>query len=183
MPRAFTLARISAASVGVVGVAVVVTLSCGPSRLPAPAWASQPTSALFEVPYPPPPARVEEVPPQPTDDAVWIDGEWVWQARRYAWRAGRWVVPPPAARFAPWTTVRDARGTLFLAQGTWRDERGVEIAPPAALAGARPRPGTVITPEGDRVPASPILFADAATGGRGDLEDDAGRREPLDVNK
>lgn len=136
-----------------VGASIVV--ACGPGRLPAPAWAPQPTSALAEVPYPPPPARVEGVPNEPAAGAVWIDGEWVWQARRYAWKAGRWLVPPPGARFAPWTTVRDARGTLFLASGTWRDARGAAIAEPAPLLLGAPAAGPVITPEGDRLPSGP----------------------------
>ena len=40
-------------------------LACGASRLPAPPYVGQPTEALQEVAYPPPPARVEYVPPAP----------------------------------------------------------------------------------------------------------------------
>ena len=116
---------------------------CGLSRLPHPRWVSQPTSALVEVPYPPPPGRVEFVPKQPSDQAVWIDGEWTWNGRRWAWRVGRWVVPPvdpvtlslrqPAA-FSPWVTVRSGDGTLYIAEGTWRDVRGGDLPEPTPLA-------------------------------------------------
>lgn len=126
-------------------------LACGSRRLPPPRWVSQPTSALVQVPYPPPPARVEFIPDQPRDDAVWIDGEWVWQGRRYAWKPGRWVVPPPNAAFAPWTAVRDRLGTLYLAQGTWRAPGGGEVAPPRPLRVGRPNAGTVTNPEGEPV--------------------------------
>ncbi len=106
----------------------------------------------MEVPYPPPPARVEYVPPRPSGDAVWIDGEWAWRGRRWAWRAGRWVVPPPNASFAPWTTVRDPLGTVHIAAGAWRDRDGNEVAAPKPLAFGRPSAGPVITPEGEEEP-------------------------------
>ena len=137
-------------------------LACGPPKLPAPPYTSQPTSALTEVPYPPPPARAEAVPPRPTDEsAVWIDGEWTWQTRRWAWKPGRWVKPPSGARFAPWTTVRDRIGTLYLAAGTWRDANGTEVAEPEPIAVGGPAPAAVISPEGAEVPVGPSAPLDA----------------------
>ena len=59
----------------------------------------QPTSALARVPYPPPPARVESVPPRPSTKATWIDGEWTWRGKRWLWVRGRWVEPPKGAVF------------------------------------------------------------------------------------
>src|SRR5689334_3320659 len=58
------------------------------SSLPHPTYTPQPQSALVEVAFPPPPARPEIVPDKPSDDAVWIDGEWAWRGRRWAWRSG-----------------------------------------------------------------------------------------------
>src|SRR5262249_19876160 len=104
--------------------ALVVTIAivaCGHARLPRPPYVQQPTSALVEAPYPPPPARVEVVPDSPRDEAVWVDGEWTWHGRRWAWRRGRWVVTPSGGAFSPWTTVRNGDGTLYFAEGTWRD--------------------------------------------------------------
>lgn len=117
--------------------AIGLVIACGAPRLPAPEYTSHPTSALEAVPYPPPPARVEAIPGTPKsskESAVWIDGEWVWRARRWVWQRGRWVVPPKGARFAPWTTVRDPRGTLYIARGTWRDDAGVPVPEPEPLA-------------------------------------------------
>lgn len=135
-------------------------LACG-SSLPTPAYTSHPTSALLEVPYPPPPARVENIPREPKGDVVWIDGEWTWQSRRWAWKPGRWVVPPAGARFAPWTTVRDRLGTLYFAGGTWRDKNGAEVAEPPPAAAAGPFPVAVVTPEGEEVKQGPEAPLDA----------------------
>ena len=71
------------------------------------------------VPYPPPPARVEIVPPGGADKAVWIDGEWQWRSRRWVWLPGRWEVPYPGAYYAPATTVRRADGALVWFAGAW----------------------------------------------------------------
>lgn len=135
---------------------VALAYACGAPRLPAPPYVRQPTNALAEVPYPPPPARVERVPEPPGGAAVWIDGEWSWQGRRWAWKRGRWVVPPPGAAFAPWTAVRDASGTLYFAPGTWRDAKGAEVPEPEPAAHAKPSRGGVVNAEGEDVPPSPI---------------------------
>lgn len=137
--------------------------ACG-SSLRAPPFVRQPTSALAPVPYPPPPARVERVPNAPTPTAVWVDGEWLWQGRRWAWKPGRWVAVPPGAAFAPWTTVRDATGTLYVAQGTWRDAQGNELPDPTPLAVGTPNLAQVVNPEGERLPPSPTASPSATPG-------------------
>jgi hypothetical protein len=138
-------------------------LACGGRHLPAPSFVGQPQQALVQVPYPPPPARVEFVPEQPDGDSVWIDGEWVWQGRRYAWKPGRWVKPPGNAAFAPWATVRDTMGSLYIAEGAWRDAKGNEIAAPAPLRTGKPSPGAITDPEGETVEEPAIQAADAST--------------------
>jgi hypothetical protein len=172
----------------VLGTAAAV--ACGAPKLPAPAYTSQPTNALTEVPYPPPPARVEAIPPRPTDEsAVWIDGEWTWQTRRWAWKPGRWVKPPSGARFAPWTTVRDRIGTLYFAGGTWRDSKGSELPEPEPIAVGGPAPAAVISPAGEEVhegPTAPIdagpeTAADVDAGSKGAIEElDASRPSSRD---
>jgi hypothetical protein len=144
-------------------VAMGCAIACGGPSVQLPAYGRHTTAALVEVPYPPPPARMEMIPKAPSDDAVWIDGEWVWQLRRWAWKPGRWVAAPKGAVFVPWTSVRDGRGVLFVASGIWRDSSGRDMAEPAPLAAARARPGTVVTPEGDIEPAAPAASLDAGT--------------------
>lgn len=148
-------------AVGVV-CGTAAAFACGAPKLPAPPYVEQPTSALTEVPYPPPPARAEAVPPEPKDEgAVWLDGEWTWQTRRWAWKPGRWVKPPSGARFSPWTTVRDRTGTLYFAAGRWRDAKGAEISEPEPLAVGGPAPAAVISPEGQEVREGPPAPLDA----------------------
>lgn len=141
--------------------------ACGAARLPAPSYVGQPTDALLEADYPPPPAHVEFVPAQPNGDAVWVDGEWTWQGRRWAWKPGRWLVPPANAKFSPWTSVRNKTGVLFVAEGKWRDEKGRELADPKPLAVGRTRGGSVVNAEGEDVPATPNVLPQDPPGGGG----------------
>lgn len=143
--------------------AATAATACGGRRLPAPSYVGQPQDALVQVPYPPPPARVEFVPDQPDGDAVWLDGEWVWQGRRYAWKPGRWVKPPPNSAFAPWSTVRDTMGSLYIAEGSWRDRNGRELPPPEPLKVGLPSAGAVTDPEGDTQAAAGTQSPDAST--------------------
>jgi hypothetical protein len=124
------LDRRRALLLGCIAAGVIAFVACGHARLPRPPYVGHPTSALVEVPYPPPPSRVEFVPPQPQDGAVWIDGEWTWRGRRWAWRSGRWVTVPAGATFSPWTSVRNGDGTLYFAPGTWRNAKGEDMRAP-----------------------------------------------------
>jgi hypothetical protein len=141
-----------------------VLLACGAPRLPAPAFVGHPTEALQEAPYPPPPARVEYVPKEPPGGAVWTDGEWTWQGRRYAWKQGRWVKPPTSGRFAPWTSTRDPSGLFYVAEGKWRDAQGRELPDPPPLAIGRTRGGPVTDPEGTPVQPTPNVAPGTESG-------------------
>ncbi len=129
-------------------------LSCS-GDLPQPRYAPQVTAALVPVGYPPPPARVEIVPAQPTRETVWIDGEWEWMGSKWGWIHGRWVVPPQGARFSPWTTIRDEVGSVYFAGGVWKDAQGGLLSAPAPVATGRSRPGDVTSPEGDDETTAP----------------------------
>lgn len=143
----------------IAGATAGALLACGASRLPAPDYVKQPTDSLQTATFPPPPARVEWVPEAPNDDAVWIDGEWSWQGARWAWKPGRWVAPPANAAFAPWTVVRDSQGTLYFAEGKWRDAKGAALPDPKPLVVGRPSASTVTDPEGETVSAPPDVPA------------------------
>jgi len=145
------------------GVGIVMALvACGSARLPKPTYMQQPSEALQQADFPPPPARSEVVPAAPRSDAVWIDGEWVWQGSRYAWKTGRWVVPPASASYAPWTSVRGSMGTFYIAEGKWRDGKGLEVADPPALSVAKVRAGAVVNSEGEEVERTPNVRPDTA---------------------
>lgn len=126
----------------------LAAVGCASSPPPHPPWVPQPTSALIEIPFPPPPARAEYMPKSPVADAVWVDGEWRWKGRRWAWESGRWVVVPTGAAFSPWVTVRNGDRVLFLASGTWRDASGAEIPAPKSLAIGSASPGSVVASDG-----------------------------------
>jgi hypothetical protein len=153
-----------------------VMLACGAPRLPAPTYVGQPTEALIEAAYPPPPARVEQIPDAPKSDAVWIDGEWTWQGRRWAWKQGRWLVPPSNARYSPWTSTRDRSGLFYVAEGRWRDAQGHELPDPPPLAVARTRGGPVTNFEGDTLPTTPNVAPGTPSASASDA--DAGEGPP-----
>ena len=114
---------------------LTLVAGCGGS-LPSPREVKQPDSAFADVPYPPPAAHVETVPPRPHASAVWIDGGWLWQGRRWVWQAGGWVDPPAGATFAKWQSKVTDDGRLVFAPGAWRASDGREVPAPPFLVPA-----------------------------------------------
>jgi hypothetical protein len=104
---------------------------CGPRHAEAPRGAHPPNGAV-SVPYPPPPAKVEEVPAQPHAACVWADGYWDF-SDRWEWQAGEWVVPQPHCRLAP-MELRRQGGLLLHARPRWYPDNvtllGVQSACP-----------------------------------------------------
>jgi hypothetical protein len=115
---------------------LVLGLCACARTLPGPRIGPQPDSAFIEVPYPPPPARVEVIPARPRAGAVWTDGQWLWLGDRWVWSPGGWVAPPAGAWFAPWAVARASDGRLRFAPPSWHAADGREIPAPALLAPA-----------------------------------------------
>ncbi len=83
-----------------------------------------PASAYVEVPYPPPAALAETVVKGPDrDDVVWIDGDWIFRGRTYAWQRGGWVVQPKGARYAISRVVFAKDGRVLFAPAGWYDAK------------------------------------------------------------
>lgn len=101
--------------------ALLPACSAGLARPPA---GLVPTSDMIEIPYPPPPGRVEIIAPKKIAGQVWIDGQWEWDGNGWKWREGAWSTPPPDAYFTPWMTKRRADGQLLFARAEWRDKAG-----------------------------------------------------------
>lgn len=98
---------------------------------------------------PPPPARLEYIPARPRQSgAVWIDGEWTLRRGRWAWKLGRWLIPPADARFSPWAFVHGTDGTPYFAPGVFRDATGKPIDEPPPLAVGRADAVTVVEADG-----------------------------------
>jgi hypothetical protein len=124
---------------GVVFSAGLLAMACG-SRLPAPPTGPHPagSTTYLDIPFPPPPARVEIIPAPPREEgAVWVDGEWAWQGKRWGWLPGGWMVPPRGAYFAPWLVYRLDNGRLLFAAGTWHASNGERLPNPVVLEAAR----------------------------------------------
>jgi hypothetical protein len=130
--------------------AASLTLACGGS-VPSPE-AKTPTEHAYEVvPYPPPSALVEIVPPSPESDARWVDGYWVWRGRYYVWERGGWVRPPDGAYVSKWNARYLADGTLLYAPTQWYDEDDRPIDAPRFLLPAA-TPPTAETAEPTTIP-------------------------------
>ena len=119
--------------------ALVAACSAG---LPGPPLGPRPPSVVAQaLAESPPPAEVEWVPARPRPDAVWVDGQWSWSGRRYAWQPGGWYAPPaPGVRFAPWAFVRGPDGAPSFYEPAWFDATGKVVAAPALLAPAASGP-------------------------------------------
>ncbi len=64
----------------------------------------RPVAADFQdVPYPPPPAQVEEtteaLPGRP--ECRWLDGNYEWRRRKWQWLPGQWIVPVDGCNYVP----------------------------------------------------------------------------------
>jgi hypothetical protein len=69
----------------------------------------------------PPPARAYRVPPQPSDEYVWIEGYQYPEKGHYRWHDGYWTRPPYQGAY--WVEPYHVRGQYFA--GRWEGNRGV----------------------------------------------------------
>ncbi|MEI9938930.1 MAG: hypothetical protein WDO69_17065 [Pseudomonadota bacterium] len=115
--------------------------------MPEPLPARQPRPEYLPVPYPPPAAFAEVVPPAPRNrDALWVDGHWAWRGGTFVWERGGWVAPPAGSRFAHWRIRYAQDGTLMFAEEVWYDAQLKPIASPKKLVDAFTPPNE-LTPE------------------------------------
>lgn len=95
--------------------------ACSSSPLRLPEIGPHVDEAPVIVPYPPPPARVEIVPPAPGKTEVWVDGQWIWRGNRWVWQAGGWQITPKNSYYAPPVTLRQQDGSLAYFEGGFRE--------------------------------------------------------------
>jgi hypothetical protein len=126
---------------------VAALLGCGGRQVDAPRGA-HPANDAVAVPYPPPPAKLEEVPPRPHASCVWTDGYWDF-TDRWEWQDGEWVLPPANCRLAP-VELRRQGGQLWHARPRWYPDNVTLLGPQSAC----PRPPPCLTAKnGSEVPA------------------------------
>lgn len=105
----------------------LVALACSPSTRLAARGAHPPHIQEFvAVPYPPPPARAEEISYRSDNDrCVWVDGHYRFEGKRWIWKEGHWVYPPEGCFYAPsllaWSKSKEPR--LYYTPPRWyRDD-------------------------------------------------------------
>lgn len=124
----------------------LAALNACAARLPeAPAGVHPPNDAVA-VPYPPPPAKVEELPPEPDARCAWADGFWDF-TDRWEWQPGEWVIPPQHCRLAP-PALRRQQGQLWFARPRWYPDNAKVAGPESAC----PRPPACRTAAPARAP-------------------------------
>lgn len=112
--------------------------ACG-ARAPEAPRGAHPANDAVAVPYPPPPAKVEEVPTQPTPQCVWVDGFWEY-SDRWEWQAGEWVIPQAHCRLAP-VELRRQNGQLWHSRPRWYPDNVTLLGPQSACPPPRPCTG------------------------------------------
>lgn len=119
-----------------------VLVACGASTPVVPKGPHPPHIQEFiEVPYPPPPAQVEEIPNGVSDaSCAWVDGYYAWEGRRWEWQAGRWVRPVAGCYYAgpvvAWSKAGGER--LYFTPPRWYKEDAAELSEQAALCPSPP---------------------------------------------
>ena len=120
----------------------LLLVACGSRAIEAPTGA-HPANDAVVVPYPPPPAKVEELPLQPAPRCVWTDGFWEF-SDRWEWQAGEWVVPAPHCRLAP-VELRRRGGQLWYARPRWYPDNVTLLGPQSACPPPLPCSGNSST--------------------------------------
>lgn len=78
-----------------------------------------PVPANSEVYITPPVPLVEEIPPPPFEEAVWVYGYWAWSGSSYYWVDGRYVQPPRVGViWYPGGYIYGRRGYIYV-RGRW----------------------------------------------------------------
>ena len=118
----------------------VFSAACGGGTQLVPSGPHPPHVQEFvEVPFPPPPAQIEEL-PEALDDpnCAWVSGEYRFRDRHWVWEPGRWVVPPEgcyhAAPVVAWSKTGEAR--LYYSPSGWYSEDAVSRTGAAAVCPA-----------------------------------------------
>lgn len=127
-------------------IAAIVLAACGGS-LNGPTLVEHKRDSFVEVPYPPPAALAETVVPRPAQGGlVWLDGDWSFRGKSYAWRRGGWFVPPAGARYAVSRIDYLTDGRLMFAPGAWYGVRG-EMLPRVRPVQPAATPSNAVTSE------------------------------------
>jgi hypothetical protein len=119
--------------------ASVLVVACSASTPLVPRGSHPPHVQEFVVvPYPPPPAEVEEIPAGHRNErCAWVDGHYRFAGRGFSWQAGRWVLPTPGCYYAPpvvaWAKGGESR--LYFTPPRWYKAGAARMTEQAAGCG------------------------------------------------
>jgi hypothetical protein len=108
---------------------------CGGPRLVTVPSGPQPAQAApVKVDYPPPPAKIEEIPISQHSGGrcVWRDGYWDWTGGRWEWQDGRPVLPEKGCLFAEAKLLWTADSLSFY-RPAWYPDPALRPAPKACV--------------------------------------------------
>jgi len=128
------------------GLSAALLAACGgPHLVTVPSGPQPATARAVPVDFPPPPAKIEEIPlsHRAKNGCVWRDGFWDWTGRSWEWQEGRAVLVPAGCRFAQpkleWTT-----DSLSFYRPAWYPDPALAPAPKRCLEiSCLPAPGSV----------------------------------------
>ncbi len=115
---------------------LVATGACTPT-LRTPRTGPFPLNARFTiVDFPPPPARIETLPPDPGPGCVWVDGYFSWQGRRWSWVPGAFRTQQPncyrSEMSLAWVPA-ESGALLYYAEPGWYESSPNEAGTTRAL--------------------------------------------------
>lgn len=122
---------------------LALVAACGGGTQLVPSGAHPPHVQEFvEVPFPPPPAQIEEIPEELEDTScAWVSGEYRFRDRHWVWEPGSWVVAPAGCYHAPaqvgWSKAGEPR--LYYTPSAWYPEDALVKSAASAVCPA-PRP-------------------------------------------
>jgi hypothetical protein len=94
-------------------------------------WADNQSSEVTYLPPPPEPVEAAASTPAPSQDSVYVPGNWLYADNRYAWRSGYWMSYRPGWIWVPAHYVWTPAGCVYV-EGYWDlalDRRGLLFAP------------------------------------------------------
>jgi WXXGXW repeat (2 copies) len=103
--------------------AVLVVFSCAPAFAQVRVGVDLGAIRIRIAPDAPPPLRVENRPPRPSRNHIWIGGSWDRQNDQWAWAPGRWE--EPAQRGSSWVKpqYRKDSGAYRYEPGHWSHQK------------------------------------------------------------
>jgi hypothetical protein len=107
------------------------------SSLPVPPRAVHTQDSFVDVPYPPPAALAETMPPRPNvAPVIWVDGDWKFRGNSYAWERGGWYETPNEAGYARSEVRYSPDGRILFAPGVWYSSKGEVLPKPNRIVPA-----------------------------------------------